>query len=368
MTAGRAPAAETETPPLRIAVLPGDGIGPEVTAQAERVLRQVAEERSLRLEIAHAAVGGEAIDRFGDPLPGATLGLCKEADAVLLGAVGGPRWSDPGATMRPEDGLLRLRAELGLFANLRPIRPHRRLRGASPLRPELLDGVDLVFVRELTGGLYFGPRGRRNGSAFDTCVYSEEEVERVVRFAARLAGGRRGKLTSIDKANVLETSRLWRATAERVVREEFPDLQLDHRYVDAAAMQLISDPAGFDVIVTENLFGDILSDEGAVLCGSLGMLPSASLGEGSRGLYEPVHGSAPDIAGKGIANPYAAILCVAMLLRHSLADEAAAQAVERAVDDAIDDGFVTADLAAGMVPIGTEVAADAVVERLGELI
>jgi len=368
VTPDPATAAETEKPPVRIAVLPGDGIGPEVTAQAERVLRQVAEERSLRLEIAHAAVGGEAIDRFGDPLPGATLGLCKEADAVLLGAVGGPRWSDPGATMRPEDGLLRLRAELGLFANLRPIRPHRRLLGASPLRPELLDGVDLVFVRELTGGLYFGPRGRRNGSAFDTCVYSEEEVERVVRFAARLAAGRRGKLTSIDKANVLETSRLWRATAERVVREEFPDLQLDHRYVDAAAMQLISDPAGFDVIVTENLFGDILSDEGAVLCGSLGMLPSASLGEGSRGLYEPVHGSAPDIAGKGIANPYAAILCVAMLLRHSLADEAAAQAVERAVDDAIDDGFVTADLAAGMVPIGTEVAADAVVERLGELI
>jgi 3-isopropylmalate dehydrogenase len=258
-----------------------------------------------------------------------------------------------------------LRAELGLFVNLRPIRPHRRLRGASPLRPELLDGVDLVFVRELTGGLYFGPRGRRDGSAFDTCVYSEQEV---VRFAARLAAGRRGKLTSIDKANVLETSRLWRAAAERVVGEEFQDLHLDHRYVDAAAMQLISDPAGFDVIVTENLFGDILSDEGAVLCGSLGMLPSASLGEGSRGLYEPVHGSAPDIAGKGIANPYAAILCVALLLRHSLADEAAAQAVERAVDDAIDDGFVTADLAAGMVPIGTEVAADAVLERLGELI
>ena len=351
-----------------IAVLPGDGIGAEVIAQAERILREVGDRWKIDLQLQHGAIGGEAIDRFGDPLPPATLELCEEADAILLGAVGGPQWVDPEAATRPEEGLLRLRASLELFANLRPIQPHARLRSASPLRPELLEGVDLIFVRELTGGLYFGPRERHDDSAVDTCVYSVREIERVVRVAAELARDRRGLLTSIDKANVLETSRLWRSTTERVIRDEFPELSLEHRYVDAAAMQLISQPAAFDVIVTENLFGDILSDEAAVLAGSLGMLPSASLGAGPAGLYEPVHGSAPDIAGQGVANPYAAILCVAMLLRHSLAHADAAAAVERAVSEAIEDGVLTADIVGDRDrgPVDTEAATDAVLRHLAD--
>ena len=348
-----------------IVVLGGDGIGPEVTAQAERVLRAVAERWGLDLELAHAAIGGEAIDSFGDSLPNETLELCRRADAILLGAVGGPQWSDPAAAVRPEQGLLRLRSELALFANLRPIRPLAALHHASPVRAELLDGVDMMFVRELTGGLYFGDSRRDEDSAVDTCVYTKKEIERVVRVAAELARERRGCLTSIDKANVLETSRLWRATTERVVRDEFPELELDHRYVDAAAMQIISHPGAFDVIVTENLFGDILTDEASVLCGSLGMLPSASLGEGSLGLYEPVHGSAPDITGQGTANPYAAILCVAMLMRHSLHNEEAAAAIENAVESAIADGALTVDVAPpGASPVSTAVAGAAVVERM----
>ena len=348
-----------------VAILPGDGIGPEVTEQAERVLLEVAGRFGLDVETRRAAIGGEAIDRFDDPLPAETLGLCREADAVFLGAVGGPRWSDPQATARPEDGLLGLRAALGVFANLRPIRPHPKLTGSSPVRAEVLDGVDLVFVRELTGGLYFGRSERHDDMALDTCVYTEGEIERVVRVAGEMARGRRGRVTSVDKANVLETSRLWRATTTRVIADEFPDVDLEHRYVDATAMQIISEPASFDVIVTENLFGDILSDEAAVLCGSLGMLPSASLGAESRGLYEPVHGSAPDIAGQGKANPYAAILCVAMMLRHSLGSEDAAAAVEAAVERAIDDGALPADVAyEGIVPLSTEAVADAVSARL----
>jgi 3-isopropylmalate dehydrogenase len=351
--------------PWLIAVLPGDGIGDEVASQGERVLHAAAERFGFSVDVRQADIGGAAIDAHGNPLPDETLDLCRRADAVLLGAVGGPKWSDPGAAVRPEEGLLKLRSSLGLFANLRPIRPLPALRRSSPLRPELLEGVDILFVRELTGGLYFGPRGREGTSAYDTCVYSEQEVERVARVAGRLARGRANRVTSVDKANVLDTSRLWRSTTERCFAEEFPDVDLEHRLVDAAAMQLISQPAAFDVILTENLFGDILSDEGSVLCGSLGMLPSASLGEGRRGLYEPVHGSAPDIIGTGVANPYAAILCVGLMLRHSLENEAAATAVESAVEQAVADGVLTADIAyEGSPPVGTEEAANEVLVRL----
>jgi 3-isopropylmalate dehydrogenase len=348
-----------------IAMLPGDGIGVEVAVQAERVLQAMAERYGFDVELVAADIGGVAIDNHGDPLPEATLDLCQRADAVFLGAVGGPKWSDPAATVRPEQGLLKIRAELGLFANLRPIRPLAALRDAPPLRPEILDGVDILFVRELTGGLYFGPRERDEDSARDTCVYTRQEVERVARVAGRLAQGRSKRVASVDKANVLDTSRLWRETTETCFAAEFPDVALEHRLVDAAAMHIISQPSSFDVILTENLFGDILSDEASVLCGSLGMLPSASLGEGTRGLYEPVHGSAPDIAGTGAANPYAAILCVALMLRHSLDQAAAADAVESAVEQAVEDGFLTADIAYGDVPpVGTEAAADAVLARL----
>ena len=350
-----------------IAVLPGDGIGAEVTQQAERVLRAVGDRWGLELELRQAAIGGDALDRCGDALPEETLSLCKAADAILLGAVGGPQWSDPSAATRPEMGLLGLRAALELFANLRPIRPSAPLHQASPVRAEILANVDMIFVRELTGGLYFGHSERRDDSAVDTCVYSEHEIERVVRVAAGLARERRNRVTSIDKSNVLATSRLWRSTTERLMRDEFPDVELEHRLVDAAAMQLISEPSTFDVIVTENLFGDILSDEAAVLVGSLGMLPSASLGAGPAGLYEPVHGSAPDIAGQGVANPYAAILCVAMLLRHSLGLQEAARAVELAVEQAIEDGALTADIAARAIPpVGTAAATDAVLEKIAD--
>ena len=357
-------AANTDSRSL-VAILPGDGIGPEVTDQAERVLLQAADQFGLEVETRRAAIGGDAIDRFGDPLPEETLTLCHEADAVFLGAVGGPRWSGPEATARPEDGLLGLRTALGVYANIRPIRPYSKLTGSSPVRAELLEGVDLVFVRELTGGLYFGRSERLDDMAYDTCVYTVAEIERVARVAGAMARTRRGRVTSVDKANVLETSRLWRATTTRVMQEEFPEVELEHRYVDATAMQIISEPTSFDVIVTENLFGDILSDEAAVLCGSLGMLPSASLGATTRGLYEPVHGSAPDIAGHGKANPYAAILCMAMLLRHSLGSEDAAAAVEAAVARAIDDEALPVDVAyEGVTPWSTEAVAGAVLARL----
>ena len=328
-----------------IAVLPGDGIGPEVLEQAVRVLEKIGRLGGHGFELHMAAIGGEAIDSVGEPLPAATREVCKSADAVLLGAVGGPRWSDPSNDLRPEDGLLRLRKELDVFANLRPVKPHPALRATSPVRTELLAEVDLVFVRELTGGLYFGAKSRDADTATDQCIYTRDEIVRIVRVACELAVSRSGKVTSIDKANVLETSRLWRATADQVVTAEFPTIVLEHLLVDAAAMHLMTRPGEFDVIVTENMFGDILSDEASVLTGSLGMLPSASLGTGSRGLYEPVHGSGPDIVGKGVANPYGAILSVALLLRHSLALEAEALAVEAAVDAAIDAGALTPDLA-----------------------
>ncbi len=348
-----------------IVVLPGDGIGPEVTAAAVAVLRAVAARYGHDFDFSEHLIGGAAIDASGSALPDATLAAARSADAILLGAVGGPQWSDPGAKVRPEQGLLAIRKALGLYANLRPVKPHAATLGASPIKPHLLQGVDLVVVRELTGGIYFGDKARSDGDASDVCRYSVAEIERVVRHAARLARSRSGRLTSVDKANVLETSRLWREVATRVVREEFPDVQLEHQLVDSMAMHLLARPRSFDVIVTENMFGDILTDEASMLAGSLGLLPSASLGEGSCGIFEPIHGSAPDIAGKGIANPYAAILSAVMLLRHALGLEGEAQCVELAVSRALEDGAFTADLASDRArAIGTRAATAAVLEQL----
>jgi 3-isopropylmalate dehydrogenase len=298
-----------------------------------------------------------------DPLPYATLDLCRRADAILLGAIGGPKWSTD-AKIRPEQGLLRLRRELGLFANLRPVAPHPQLLDASPIKPELLRDVDIMVVRELTGGIYFGAKTRTAKAASDLCKYSVAEIERIARVAGKLAIARRRKVTSVDKANVLETSRLWRTVVERVMRAEFPQVSLEHMLVDSAAMHLIRQPRDFDVLVTENMFGDILTDEASMLAGSMGLLPSASLGDGRRGLYEPIHGSAPDIAGRNIANPLATILSVALLLRHSLGLESAAQLLEAAVSRAIESGMRTADIAGGRAGIGTRAAGDAVLAAL----
>jgi 3-isopropylmalate dehydrogenase len=328
----------------RIAVLAGDGIGPEVIAEALRVLEASTRAHGHEFSLEHLSFGGTAIDQFGDPLPPATLQGCLKADAVLLGAIGGPKWSGTSAKVRPETGLLRLRQELGVYANLRPVSVHPALRNVSSLKAELLEGVDLIFVRELTGGIYFGPKTRDAQRATDLCTYTAVEIERIVRVAARIARTRRKQLLSIDKSNVLETSRLWREVCERVVRSEFADIALEHMLVDAAAMHLIRRPRDFDVAVTENMFGDILTDEASMLSGSLGLLPSASLGDGTRGLYEPIHGSAPDIAGRGIANPYGAILSIALLLRHSFKLEQEARAIELAVHRAIDDGVRTPDI------------------------
>jgi 3-isopropylmalate dehydrogenase len=335
-----------------ILVLPGDGIGTEVTAAAVSVLRAVAKRYGHEFRFEERLIGGAAIDATGDPLPAATLDAARAADAVLLGAVGGPKWSDPKATVRPEQGLLAIRKALGLYANLRPVKPHPATLGASPIKPHLLNGVDLIVVRELTGGIYFGEKTR------------SAEIERVVRHAGTLARARRGKLTSVDKANVLETSRLWRETTERVVREEFPDITLEHQLVDSMAMHLLAKPREYDVIVTENMFGDILTDEASMLAGSLGLLPSASVGDGRNGIYEPIHGSAPDIAGKGIANPYAAILSAALLLRHSLELEREAACVEQAVSAALDAGVLTGDLAPAGRGVRTSEATRAVLEQL----
>jgi 3-isopropylmalate dehydrogenase len=348
-----------------IAVLPGDGIGPEVVAEATRVLHALGSRRGHTFELREALMGGIAIDRTGKPLPDETLALCKEADAVLLGAVGGPKWDDPKAKVRPEQGLLAIRKGLGLFANIRPVKLHPALIDSSPLRPERLQGVDMVVIRELTGGIYFGEKKREADRASDLCVYTVEEIRRITRVACETARGRRKKLASVDKANVLETSRLWRATVEELVKGEYSDIELSNVLVDAAAMHLIQRPASFDVLVTENMFGDILSDEASVLAGSMGMLPSASLGEGKRGLYEPIHGSAPDIAGKGIANPFGTILSAAMLLRYSLGLGAEADAIEAAVGKAIANGVRTADLAPpGTAAVNTRAAGDAVIQEL----
>jgi 3-isopropylmalate dehydrogenase len=328
-----------------IALLPGDGIGPEVTAGARVVLEAVAVVFGHRFEFRTAAIGGCAIEATGTALPGDTRTTCLQADAVLLGAVGGPQWSDPAAPVRPEQGLLELRRAMGVFANLRPVVTHPALAAASPLKERLLRDVDILFVRELTGGIYFGDKSRDADSASDLCRYTRTEIERVLRLAFGLARARRGLLTSVDKANVLETSRLWRETATRIGREEFPDVRLEHALVDAAAMQLIQEPRRFDVVVTENMFGDILTDEASVIAGSIGMLPSASLAASGPGLYEPIHGSAPDLAGRGVANPCGAILSAALLLRHSLGLEAEARAVESAVWTTISRGVGTADVA-----------------------
>lgn len=354
---------------LQIAVLAGDGIGPEITQEACRVLQAVAKRYGHLLSLGHGLIGGAAIDAEGDALPFETIELCRNSRAILLGAVGGPKWSDPDATVRPEQGLLALRKTFGLFANLRPVKPDPHVLKYSPIKEEYLKDVDLLVVRELTGGIYFGDKLRDENSATDVCRYTVGEIERVLRLAGKLAMGRRRKLVSVDKANVLETSRLWRATAQRIYANEFPELDVEHILVDAAAMYLINRPADFDVMVTENMFGDILTDEASMLAGSLGMLPSASLGEAGDGLpfglYEPIHGSAPDIAGRGIANPYATILSTALMLRLSFGLEEEAAAIEAAVASAVKDGVLTQDLVRGSAtPASTVQAADAVLERL----
>ncbi|HEY5707857.1 MAG TPA: 3-isopropylmalate dehydrogenase [Solirubrobacterales bacterium] len=351
----------------RIVLLPGDGIGPEIVAAACRLLEELGE-----FEFTEHAMGGCSIDAHGTALTDEVLAACRDSDAVLLGAVGGPKWdtTDPDAP-RPEQGLLGLRKGMGLYANLRPVRPSPALVDASPLRPDVIAGTDLIVVRELTGGIYFGDSGRDGDVAHDTCEYSAAEVERIARvgFEAaqrRAAGtGRKPRVTSVDKANVLETSRLWREVVGRVA-PAYPDVELDHLLVDNAAMQLVSRPADFDVIVTENLFGDILSDESAMLTGSLGMLPSASLGaEGEPGLFEPVHGSAPDIAGQGVANPLATFLSTALMLRHGLDRPDDATRIETAVDTVLDSGLRTPDLAAaGESTVGTGEVTDAVLAAL----
>ena len=357
-----------------IAVLPGDGIGPEVTAEAIKVLDAVESRFGHDFDLRYGRIGGNAIDDFGTPLPDKTLELCGNTDGVLFGAVGGPKWDDPNAATRPEDGILAVRKSLGLFANLRPVKVFPAIINSSPIKPHLLEAVDIMVVRELTGGLYFGKpkkrwdtsRGRR---AVDTLRYSEREIERILRVGFELARARRGRLLSTDKANVLATSRLWREIATELA-SEYPDVELDHMYADNLAMQIIRAPGQFDVIVGENTFGDIISDEAAVLVGSLGMLPSASLAglpaKGGRrrrvvSLYEPIHGSAPDIAGQGIANPIGMVLSMAMMLRYSLGLDEEADAVERAVDGVLAEGYRTPDIAAdGGDVVGTT--------RMGDII
>ncbi len=350
----------------KITLLPGDGIGPEVVAEAVRVLDAVATKSGHTIEYAERLMGGCSIDKFGVALTDEVLADCQASDAVLLGAVGGPKWDDPNAKERPEQGLLALRKGLGVFANLRPVRVHPSLIDSSPLKPEKLKDVDILVIRELTGGLYFGqPKGRErvNGHerAVDTLEYYDYEIRRVVELAFRLSLNRRKKVTSVDKANVLESSRLWRHITT-AIGAEHENITLEHILVDTASMRLITHPASFDVVVTENMFGDILTDEASVLAGSMGLLPSASLGESGPGLYEPIHGSAPDIAGQNLANPIGTILSAAMLLRHSLHLEVEAAAIERAVEQTITDGCRTADLGGSLT---TQQLTNEIVARLG---
>ncbi len=353
----------------KITLLPGDGIGPEVVAEAQKVFDIVAGKFGHKFHYSEQLIGGIAIDETGNPLPEETLGACLESDAILLGAVGGPKWDDPTAAVRPEQGLLRIRKELGVFANLRPVKVFDALAEASPLKTERVKGVDIMFVRELTGGIYFGtPRGRElvdgKRSGFNTMRYDEDEIARILRIAFDLARKRRNKVTSVDKANVLDTMRVWREVAHEVAKE-YPDVEYEDLLVDAMAMYLINRPADFDVVVTGNMFGDILSDEASMITGSLGMLPSASVGgDGAIGLYEPIHGSAPDIAGKGIANPLATILSGAMLLRWSLDLHDEAAAIETAVDKVLAAGHRTGDIAAGGASLGTEEMSEKVIEAL----
>jgi 3-isopropylmalate dehydrogenase len=345
----------------KIVLLPGDGIGPEVMAEAKLLIMAVAEAYGVNLQLQTALIGGAAIDATGEPLPAESLAVCREADAVILGAVGGPKWSNPDAKVRPEQGLLKIRKELGLFANLRPVRLHPKLIDASPLKAKYLEGVDMMVVRELTGGSYFGEKIEGTDFASDTCTYSRLEIERVVMMAGNIARQRKGKLTMIDKANVMATSRLWRRVTEEVMQTHFQDVPYEFILVDAAAMYLISNPARFDVIVTENMFGDILTDEASMLAGSMGMLPSASLAAGKFGLYEPIHGSAPDIAGKGIANPFGMLASVAMMFAYSLDMTEAAEQIDRAISDCISDGNCTPDLGG---TLNTSGAGDAVRRKL----
>ncbi|HUC93432.1 MAG TPA: 3-isopropylmalate dehydrogenase [Paenibacillus sp.] len=352
----------------KIAVIAGDGIGPEVVAEAIKVMNKTEELFGYKFSFEHGLFGGIAIDEKGTPLPQDTLDMCKRADAVLLGAVGGPKWDNNPKELRPETGLLGIRKALGLFSNIRPATIFDCLKEASTLKPEVLEGTDLIVVRELTGGIYFGEKFRREGEngqeAVDTCVYNVAEVERIVRQAFEIAQKRRKFLTSVDKANVLETSRLWREVVNRIA-PEYPDVELEHVLVDNCAMQLLRRPSSFDVIVTENMFGDILSDEAAMLTGSIGMLSSASLGEGAFGLYEPVHGSAPDIAGQGIANPIATILSVALMFRLTFGYEDAAKSIEDAVAEVLNDGHRTGDIAVDKrKAIGTQAMGELIVAAM----
>lgn len=347
----------------RIAVLPGDGVGKEVSRGAVSILRAVGELYGHKFQFLYGDIGGGAIDEYGTPLPQHTIDLCQASDAVLLGAVGGPKWDVLPGHLRPEKGLLKIRKDLGLYANVRPVHYYSSISGVSPLRKEVIEGADMVVVRELTGGLYFGKPSERTmekgeASVVDTLFYQKKEIERVIRYAFELASTRRGKVTSVDKANVLESSRMWRETAEEVAKD-FPQAQLEHMLVDNAAMQLIKNPRQFDVVVTENMFGDILSDEASVLTGSLGMLPSASVSMEGPCLYEPIHGSAPDIAGQNAANPIAMILSAAMMLRMSFGLAEEAEAIENAVMHVLDSGSRTRDIAVfGNVPVTTDEMVD----------
>lgn len=328
----------------KITVLPGDGIGPEIVAAAIRVLKAIGKRYNHDFQLAYAAIGGAAIDQFNDPLPEETIEVCKESDAILLGAVGGPKWDHNPPELRPEKGLLKIRKTFDLYANLRPVKAFPALLDSSPLKREVAENVDLMIVRELTGGIYFGEKKREGDTASDLNIYTREEIERIVDNAFEMARLRRGKLCSVDKANVLETSRLWREIVDEK-KEQYPDVEVEHNLVDSVAMKLITNPGHYDVVVTDNMFGDILSDEASVITGSLGVLASASLRGDNFGLYEPIHGSAPDIAGLGIANPASTILSVAMMLQYSLGMKEEAAEIERAVDAVFDAGFFTADLA-----------------------
>ncbi|NNG11799.1 MAG: 3-isopropylmalate dehydrogenase [Halobacteria archaeon] len=356
---------------VKIAILAGDGIGPEIIAEAEKVLHCLRQEFGLSAEFEHAPVGGAGYEASGHPLPEPTLALAHQADAILLGSVGGPQWEQLERELRPEQGLLGLRAGLELFANLRPAILYPQLADASTLKPEIVSGLDIMIVRELTGGIYFGkPRGirtREDGQreGFNTLVYSESEIERIGRSAFEIARKRSRRLCSVDKANVLECSELWREIISALGKDDYNDVELSHMYVDNAAMQLVREPKQFDVMVTTNMFGDILSDAAAMLTGSIGMLPSASLDSHGKGMYEPIHGSAPDIAGQGVANPLATILSVAMMLRYSLDEPALAGRIEQAVGKVLDSGLRTEDIASsGMQVVGTAEMGDAVVAAL----
>ena len=353
-----------------VLILPGDGIGPEIVTEAEKVLSALVEKHGLEISTEQGLIGGRAIDETGLPLPEETLALGKQSDAVLLGAVGGPKWDNIERSLRPERGLLAIRAGLDLYANLRPVILYKELVGASSLKPEVIDGLNILIVRELTGGIYFGqPRGIRTledgqREGFNTLVYKESEIERIARIAFDVAMKRNKKVCSVDKANVLEATELWREVVTHV-SDDYPEVSLEHMYVDNAAMQLVRDPRQFDVIVTTNMFGDILSDLASMLTGSIGMLPSASLNAGGKGMYEPIHGSAPDIAGKNIANPLATIISVAMMLRYSLAEPAQADRIERAVQQVLANGLRTADIVSdGMTKVSTSEMGDAVVTSL----